>query len=95
MPATTPETNAAEAPPLRDEADIGSGERTPGQQETDELIKQIPPLPPTGGGAGQPGGNAANQTGGGTNQADGAGNHPDGAANVSGGAGGNQASQSS
>lgn len=25
------------------EADIGSGERSPGQQETDEMIKSIPP----------------------------------------------------
>jgi hypothetical protein len=28
-----------------DEADIGSGEKTPGQKETEELIRQIPPLP--------------------------------------------------
>jgi hypothetical protein len=26
------------------EADIGSGERAPGQQETDQMIKEIPPL---------------------------------------------------
>jgi len=26
------------------EADIGSGERTPAQQETDQMIKEIPPL---------------------------------------------------
>jgi hypothetical protein len=26
------------------EADIGSGERSPGQQETDQMIKEIPPL---------------------------------------------------
>ena len=31
--------------PLLDEADIGSGEKTPAQQETEELIRQIPPLP--------------------------------------------------
>ncbi len=30
-----------------DEADIGSGEKTPGQHDTDELIRQIPPLPDT------------------------------------------------
>lgn len=30
-----------------DEADIGSGEKTPGQHETDEMIRQIPPLPPS------------------------------------------------
>ena len=28
-----------------DEADIGSGEKTPGQRETEEMIRQIPPLP--------------------------------------------------
>jgi len=26
------------------EADIGSGERSPGQQETEQMIKEIPPL---------------------------------------------------
>jgi hypothetical protein len=36
----------ATARPLLDEADIGSGEKTPGQQETEEFIRQIPPLPP-------------------------------------------------
>lgn len=30
------------------EADIGSGERSPAQQETDQMIKEIPPLPPGG-----------------------------------------------
>lgn len=30
-----------------DEADIGSGEKTPGQRETEEMIRQIPPLPPS------------------------------------------------
>jgi hypothetical protein len=34
--------------PLLDEADIGSGEKTPGQKETEECIRQIPPLPPAG-----------------------------------------------
>jgi hypothetical protein len=34
------------ARPLTDEADIGSGEKTPAQKETEELIRQIPPLPP-------------------------------------------------
>lgn len=28
-----------------DEPDIGSGEKSPGQHDTDELIRQIPPLP--------------------------------------------------
>jgi hypothetical protein len=32
--------------PMLDEADIGSGEKTPAQKETEELIRQIPPLPP-------------------------------------------------
>ncbi|CDG83849.1 hypothetical protein [Janthinobacterium agaricidamnosum] len=31
---------------LSDEADIGSGEATPGQHDTEEWIRQIPPLPP-------------------------------------------------
>jgi hypothetical protein len=31
---------------LMDEADIGSGGKTPGELETDEHIKTIPPLPP-------------------------------------------------
>ena len=35
-------------PPILHEADIGSGERTPAQHETDQLIKEIPPLPPGG-----------------------------------------------
>ena len=30
---------------LWDEPDIGSGEKTPGQKDTEEIIKQIPPLP--------------------------------------------------
>lgn len=30
---------------LMDEADIGSGGKTPGELETDEHIKTIPPLP--------------------------------------------------
>ena len=34
--------------PLIDEADIGSGEKTPAQKETEEMIRQIPPLPPSG-----------------------------------------------
>ncbi|HEX9172874.1 MAG TPA: hypothetical protein VF861_09435 [Telluria sp.] len=39
---------AANANPILDEADIGSGEKTPAQRETEEMIRQIPPLPPTG-----------------------------------------------
>lgn len=30
---------------MPDEADIGSGEKTPAQHDTEELIRQIPPLP--------------------------------------------------
>ena len=44
MPASKPDPSAA----LHDEADIGSGEKTPAQLETEELIRQIPPLPPDG-----------------------------------------------
>jgi len=34
---------------MYDEADIGSGEKSPGQHETDEMIKEIPALPPSKG----------------------------------------------
>jgi hypothetical protein len=34
----------AKAPPMMHEGDIGSGEITPGQQETNDMIKEIPPL---------------------------------------------------
>ena len=42
-----------------EEADIGSGEKTPGEQDTDEQIRQIPPLPepavkPASAGASEP-----------------------------------------
>lgn len=33
---------------MYEEADIGSGERSPGQHETDEMIRDIPPLPSGG-----------------------------------------------
>jgi hypothetical protein len=46
--------------PFLEEADIGSGEKTPAQMETEEMIRQIPPLPP----AGQPGSNDASRQGG-------------------------------
>ncbi len=36
------------ARPMLDEADIGSGEKTPAQKETEEMIRQIPPLPASG-----------------------------------------------
>jgi len=31
--------------PYLEECDIGSGERTPAQEETDRMIEEIPPLP--------------------------------------------------
>ena len=41
---TKPATrDPAKAKPMIDEADIGSGEKTPGQLETEKLIKDIPP----------------------------------------------------
>ncbi|HEY0062505.1 MAG TPA: hypothetical protein VGC21_10310 [Telluria sp.] len=47
MPATPrPQDPAAASPPLSDEADIGSGEKTPAQLETEKMIREIPPLPP-------------------------------------------------
>jgi hypothetical protein len=39
---------AAKGRAILDEADIGSGEKTPAQHETEEMIRQIPPLPPAG-----------------------------------------------
>jgi hypothetical protein len=47
--STQPAADPATAPPLSNESDIGSGEKTPGQLETENLIRQIPPLPPGGG----------------------------------------------
>lgn len=35
----------AQAPGMPQEADIGSGEKTPGEQETDAMIKDIPAAP--------------------------------------------------
>ena len=35
----------ARAAPMLHEADIGSGERTPGQIETDRLVAEVPKLP--------------------------------------------------
>jgi len=34
---------AANGAGMQHEADVGSGERSPGQQETDQMIKEIPP----------------------------------------------------
>lgn len=44
---------AAKGPNVLHEADIGSGEKSPGELETEEMIRQIPPLPPSGSQAGQ------------------------------------------
>lgn len=38
----------AQAPGMQHEADIGSGEKTPGEIETDEIVKSVPPLPKDG-----------------------------------------------
>ncbi|MES3022422.1 MAG: hypothetical protein V4857_12655 [Pseudomonadota bacterium] len=40
-----PFPDPAKAPPLMNESDIGSGEKTPAEKETEELIRQIPALP--------------------------------------------------
>ncbi|MFN3791230.1 hypothetical protein [Massilia sp.] len=39
---------AAKGPNVLHESDIGSGEKSPGELETEEMIRQIPPLPPSG-----------------------------------------------
>jgi len=44
-----PRDPANKGRPFLEESDIGSGEKTPGEQETEEMIRQIPPLPPRGG----------------------------------------------
>lgn len=45
MPNTKPFPDPASARPLTDEADIGSGEKTPAQLDTERMIGQIPALP--------------------------------------------------
>jgi hypothetical protein len=52
----TQDDQAAGGDHMLNEADIGSGERTPAQKETDEEIKSIPKLPEDGqhGKPGQP-----------------------------------------
>ena len=35
----------AQVPGMLHEADIGSGEKTPGEQETDEIVKSVPASP--------------------------------------------------
>ena len=44
-PTRKPQEPGIQAPPLIHEADIGSGERTPAQKETDEMIRQVPVQP--------------------------------------------------
>ena len=44
----------AKGRPILEEADIGSGEKPPSQIETEEMIREIPPLPPSGKPAGKP-----------------------------------------
>lgn len=39
---------AAKGPNVLHEADIGSGEKSPGELETEAMIREIPPLPPSG-----------------------------------------------
>jgi hypothetical protein len=48
MPTHKPFPDPALARSLLDEADIGSGEKTPGQLDTEEMIRAIPTLPPAG-----------------------------------------------
>jgi hypothetical protein len=45
MQQTAPKSDPAKAPGMPHEADIGSGETTPGQRDTEEQIARIPPLP--------------------------------------------------
>ena len=44
-PRSTPEQSGGH---LMDEPDIGSGGKTPAERETDEQIRQIPPVPAPG-----------------------------------------------
>ena len=55
---------AANGPNVFHEADIGSGEKSPGEMETEEMIREIPALPPSGGQADkQPAGDAGQPRG--------------------------------
>jgi hypothetical protein len=45
MNAKKPFPDPAQARPLMNESDIGSGEKTPADRETEDIIRQIPPLP--------------------------------------------------
>lgn len=53
------QSDPAGARPMTDEADIGSGEKHPAQQETEDQIRQIPPLPANGAGRSGGAGNTA------------------------------------
>jgi hypothetical protein len=44
-PSDTPQGEPARARHLVEEADIASGEKTPSEHDTDELIRQVPPQP--------------------------------------------------
>lgn len=48
MHHTKPFPDPATARSLVDEADIGSGEKTPGQLETEQIISDVPALAPAG-----------------------------------------------
>lgn len=48
-----PTDPAAKGGAVLHEDDIGSGEKTPAQKETEEMIKQIPPLNGTNGSDGK------------------------------------------
>jgi hypothetical protein len=48
MNTPTPFPDTATSGSHHDEADIGSGEKTPAEKETEEMIRQIPKLPPSG-----------------------------------------------
>lgn len=48
MHTPKPFPDPAKAHALLDEADIGSGEKTPGQLETEKIIADIPALPRSG-----------------------------------------------
>lgn len=45
MHTKKPFPDPADAHALLNEADIGSGEKTPADRETEEMIREIPPLP--------------------------------------------------
>lgn len=54
LDSTTPAPKTPDADPqkqgMQHESDIGSGEPSPGQAETDEMIRSIPPTPKDGAG---------------------------------------------